>query len=275
MIKLWALPLILAAFIPVFQEIITDEASAAEFWRSFSRLRTELGFRPIEANPDLAAWAFSESRSRSLAAEAKDRDSRRAALDEAAQAAGLVYKKSVVVSLEMPSLDITLFRDMLLTESNLQGQRLWGDFDIGGLGIVSSGSRHYVTIGLLSSIAVIPVLDAAKKVRTRIDTERSVRKLSSIAWKSEYIKEAQIGAERAAAGSAFDFAPPNRRHAFFVKWETTDLVPTDKVREEYLVAFLRQGGIGVVFGRTPQYPGGRYLVSLLLITKPYTGVLDD
>ncbi len=257
------------------QEIKTEEDAGKALWTSFCRLRTELGFRALGESAEIAAWARFECRSRALARESKSDGAVRTPLVDAAMGAGLYFRNSVVVSLEMPRLDTTLFRDMILAESDRQGQRLWGDFDIGGMGIVSSGPRYFVTIGMLASMTVVSVPQAVKTVRARIDRDRAAKKLSSIAWKNEYMEEAQIAAERAAAGSVFDFSPPKRRHAFLVKWETTDLIPTDKVREEYLTAYLRQGGIGVVFGRTGEYPGGRYFLALLLVTKTYAGLPDD
>ena len=71
-----------------------------------------------------------------------------------------------------------------------------------------------------------------------------------------------------------DFKPPKRRHAYLVKWETSDLALIRQIQAEYMASYLRQGGIGVVFGRTRQFPGGRYFVTLLLLSKAYSGMPD-
>lgn len=247
--------------------LIADPKAEFELWRSFVRFRLELGLHQIDDNFGLSEWARYESRLRALEKEYRFSTPGTFTLEEASSAAGLYFKDLVVVKMEMPIIDISLFRDKLLAESYRNGQPLWQKTDIGGIGVTRSENISYVILALLESIRPLPLEQMRERISRQIDFERRAGKLKPISWKKIHRKRAQLAAENAALGKSIKYEPPSGMKAVLIKLETPDLILPEKLRTEYKMPSIRQAGLGVLFGRTRQYPGGRYLLSFLFLSK--------
>lgn len=231
------------------------------------RLRIELGGQSASERPEIKEWARYESRSRALVRDNRPAIPGRYSLDDAALEAGEYYKSTVVIKMELPKNDTLAFRDKLLAQSMEAGHRNWQKGNVGGIGITRSATTFFVTLALLESLKPSPLEQIKKQIIGQINSGRERQKLNAISWKSKSMEKAQAAAKNATLGKSTEFHLPSGMMAILVKFETADLIMTEKMRSEYLEPGIRQAGLGIAFGRSPQYPGGRYLFAFLFLLK--------
>ena len=247
--------------------LFSDTNAEIELWRSFVRSRIEFGYKTINSDSRISEWARNESWARALEREYHKSTIGAFSLDETLSSAGIYYKDSVLIKIEFPIFDISSFRDKLLTESDKYKQRLWQTMNAGGIGVTRCEKRSYVTLVLLESIRPLPLEQVRQQTMKKIDLERRAAKLKAISWKKRIRETAQLASENAMLGKSIDYKSPSGMMAELIKLETPDLIFPENFRYEYKKVNIRQAGLGIVFGRNRQYPGGRYLISILFLSK--------
>jgi len=139
-------------------------------------------------------------------------------------------------------------------------------FDTVGIGVVS-GSRgtFYVTIDFIKGVTPKSSADIRAMMLGALNDARVRARLSPIALKGDLNRTAEQLALAKASGRELPPVPVTRRRTStrFVTGPDLDQLAAS-IREEQVQGF-GLGGIGSAFSRSREYPGGAYVICILLI----------
>jgi uncharacterized protein YkwD len=143
---------------------------------------------------------------------------------------------------------------------------LHAEFDTVGIGVVlAPDNTYFVTVDFIRSLTPKPAAEIKDLVLQGLNEMRAKQNKPPVVLIDEIVRLAELFSRNKAAGQEIPKIP-----AFFgativhlVSGPVSMLVA--RMREDRRLTFCGRAGIGVLFARSPEYPGGAYFISVLLV----------
>jgi hypothetical protein len=143
---------------------------------------------------------------------------------------------------------------------------LHAEFDTVGIGVVLAPDKTYfVTVDFIRSLVPKPAAEVKDLVLGDLNEIRAGLNRPPIVLIDEIVRLAERFSRLKAAGQDILKIPAffGATIAHFVSGPDPRLVA--RIREDRRLVFHGRAGIGVSFARSPEYPGGAYYISILLV----------
>jgi len=163
------------------------------------------------------------------------------------------------------SFDAAFIHQSLMDSPEHRENILNPNFDMIGIAVVyANDKKYYITQDFLQTLPVLDEDEAVKFVQNELNKIRKENALPPLNFQKVASNFAKRQAEKKAAGK-----PPlnianffGETHIHFIT--SPELVIPRNVSQKIANAIYETAGIGVWFGRLPDYPGGTYLITLFL-----------
>ena len=149
------------------------------------------------------------------------------------------------------------------------------DFSLVGIGIVHREDKgYYITQDFLRTLLFKTDTQVNQIVLDRINIERRLMALPPLDLWQEAEQFAQNLAERKAKGLALPVIPPELRETFIVFLSTPSLTQEELDFPEAVNPRYNRSTLGIWFGKNRDYPGGVYVLALMLFAENVSHTLS-
>jgi uncharacterized protein YkwD len=141
------------------------------------------------------------------------------------------------------------------------------DFDRIGIGIIYKEKKYYITQDYLQSLNISGIDEAEKTIQNEINKIRLKKPLPPLKFSEDAGSVAQSFSTKRAKGQPL----PNvgnlfgETHIRFITFPSLRAV--EGISTELTNTIYERAGVGVWFGRLKEYPGGTYVITLLLFPE--------
>jgi uncharacterized protein YkwD len=234
-------------------------------WEWVNKERADRKLRPLKLLPDLTKIAGGHSRDMASRRMLTHLSSTKKTYLDRLVDAGMYFVEIGENVAASDSFDAAFIHQGLMESPEHRANILNPNFDaIGIAAVYSNDNKYYITQDFIQTLEIRDVEDAAKFFQVELNKIRKEHVLHPLAFQKVVDNFAQKHAEKKATGKPlFNIANFfGETHIHFIT--TPELTIPGDISQTIASAIYESGGVGVWFGRLPDYPGGTYLVTFFL-----------
>ncbi len=234
-------------------------------WEWVNKERADRNLRSLKSLPDLTKIAEGHSRDMASRHVLTHLSSTEKSYKDRLLDAGMYFVEIGENVAASDSFDAVFIHQGLMESPEHRANILNPHFDAIGIAVVySNNNKYYVTQDFIQTLAILDVQEATTFVQDEMNKIRKENAFPPLSFQKVANNFAQKLAEKKATGKPL-FNIGNffgETHIHFIT--TPKLIIPRNFSHEIASANYESGGVGIWFGRLPDYPGGTYLISLFL-----------